>query len=414
MTDTKTPGPVSANAGTSIQLKECPFCGCAMHLESKRDWHHVKGEHAQDCVLGARTPQLSYLASDTNILAIAEQWDTRSFRITSEVTFPTMLRKMWSGGEVQAWLNTHVAPQLDMLKRAIAKPWCPSACPVTGREFFMWLDHPEHGNVPTYGGPFDSFTLAEQDGDGTYQCLRYDHDAGEWMEALEWINTRLMDSQSDECDHGEVARLQTQISELAGTNRIVMTVEFPTASLPVGPSLDDRLKSAGMLSVAELMAGAPLDAFMTHAGVSDLATFGQWVEMKRAEFLKLMARYDLGDKPKDDLYEWVVAHSAAFGEVHVNLKAALPAPGDRSPKDYAIEHAGYMATAADNVQAEYQAYSLAQLAVDEGGDDGADELAESVDAARDELHEALSRLRSMVYEFRKRENRAAVANQDTN
>lgn len=411
MTDIKATDPVSATARTAIQLKECPFCGCAMRLESSEGWHRVQGEHQVDCVFGADGARVPMVSTDSNLLKIAEQWDTRSFRVTSEVTFPTMLRKMWSGGEVQAWLNTHVAPQLDMLKRAIAKPWCPSACPVTGREFFMWLDHPEHGNVPTYGGPFDSFTLAEQDGDGTYQCLRYDHDAGEWMEALEWINTRLMDGQSDECDYGEVARLQAQISQLACTNRIVMAVESPTAlPLPVVPSLDDRLKSAGMLSVAELMAGAPLDAFMTHVGVSDLATFGQWVEMKRAEFLKLMARYDLGDKPKDDMYEWVVAHSAVFGEVHVNLKAALPAPGDRSPKDYAIEHAGYMATAADNVQAEYQAYSLAQLAVDEGGDDGADELAESVDAARDELHEALSSLRSMVYEFRKRENRAAVAN----
>lgn len=88
--------------------------------------------------------------------------------------------------------------------------------------------------------------------------------------------------------------------------------------------LDERLKSAGMLSVADLMAGAPLDGFMTHAGVRDIETFGQWVEMKRAEFMRLQARYDLGDKPKDDeLYEWVVAHSAVFSEVHVNLKAAV-------------------------------------------------------------------------------------------
>lgn len=92
---------------------------------------------------------------------------------------------------------------------------------------------------------------------------------------------------------------------------------------PEGKSLDDRLKAAGMFSVAELLAGAPLDGFMTHAGMRDLATFIQWVEMKRAEYLRIQGRYDLGEKTKDDLYEWTVAHSAVFAEVHLNLKAAL-------------------------------------------------------------------------------------------
>lgn len=90
-------------------------------------------------------------------------------------------------------------------------------------------------------------------------------------------------------------------------------------------TLDVRLKSAGMFSVAELLNGSPIDQFVRHAGVHDIATFVQWVEMKRAEYLKLQARYDLGDKPKDDLYEWVTSHSAVFAEVHVNLKAASAA-----------------------------------------------------------------------------------------
>jgi hypothetical protein len=95
---------------------------------------------------------------------------------------------------------------------------------------------------------------------------------------------------------------------------------------PDTQTLDERLKAAGMFSVAELLTSAPLDRFVTHAGVHDLATFTQWVEMKRAEFLRLQARYDLGEKPPDDLYEWVASHSAAFSEVHVNLKAATSEP----------------------------------------------------------------------------------------
>lgn len=79
---------------------------------------------------------------------------------------------------------------------------------------------------------------------------------------------------------------------------------------------------------------------------------------------------------------------------------------ERTQQDYAIEHAGYLATAADSVQEAYQAYSLAQMNVDEGGDDGEGELAELVDSARDDLHEALNDLRGMVYEFRKRRDRA--------
>ncbi|UVL07340.1 hypothetical protein LOY39_16675 [Pseudomonas rhodesiae] len=75
---------------------------------------------------------------------------------------------------------------------------------------------------------------------------------------------------------------------------------------------------------------------------------------------------------------------------------------DRSPEAYAIEHAEYMAKSADNVLAKFQAYGLALLACDEGGDDGEGELLENIDSARGDLQESLVDLRSMVYEFRKR------------
>ena len=90
-----------------------------------------------------------------------------------------------------------------------------------------------------------------------------------------------------------------------------------------------------------------------------------------------------------------------------NLYAEQPAPvavelPERSSQDYAIEHAEYMAKSADGVLAKFQAYGLALLAVDEGGDDGEGELFEAIDSARGDLQEALVDLRSMVYEFRKR------------
>lgn len=88
--------------------------------------------------------------------------------------------------------------------------------------------------------------------------------------------------------------------------------------------LATRMKAAGMMSVAELLAGAPLDAFTRHAAVKDLQSLLRWAEMRRAECLKAQARYDLGERDKsDDLYEWTVAHCAVFTELHVNIRAAL-------------------------------------------------------------------------------------------
>ncbi|MDD0981334.1 hypothetical protein [Pseudomonas shahriarae] len=107
------------------------------------------------------------------------------------------------------------------------------------------------------------------------------------------------------------------------------------------------------------------------------------------------------------------------GRVHIKaLQAEQPAPAaavlsERSPKDYAIEHAEYMAKSADDVLAQFQAYGLALLAVDEGGDDGEGELFENVDAARSDLQESLLNLRSMVYEFRKRRDRIARRTRET-
>lgn len=73
------------------------------------------------------------------------------------------------------------------------EPWCPDVCPITLRPFFMWLEHPTRGLVPTYGGPFDSYTIPEPDlpkgatprHEVEYFCERYDHDEGAWVDDAE-------------------------------------------------------------------------------------------------------------------------------------------------------------------------------------------------------------------------------------
>ena len=59
-------------------------------------------------------------------------------------------------------------------------------CPVTGREFFMILEHPQQGQVATYGGPFDSYTVPVWDpANQEFRSERYDHDAGTWVDGGE-------------------------------------------------------------------------------------------------------------------------------------------------------------------------------------------------------------------------------------
>ncbi|MNF33082.1 hypothetical protein D3C85_448540 [compost metagenome] len=90
-------------------------------------------------------------------------------------------------------------------------------------------------------------------------------------------------------------------------------------------TLAERMKAAGMMTVDEILAGAPLDAFTRHAGVNSLEAFGQWLEMRRREYVSMQARRTLDKREDDELYEWVLAHAGAFGEVHVNFRAAMSA-----------------------------------------------------------------------------------------
>lgn len=58
----------------------------------------------------------------------------------------------------------------------------PEFCPRTGNQFWGYIDHPELGYVPTYGGPFDTFTIPERDDDDMWRSERFDQDAGAWKE----------------------------------------------------------------------------------------------------------------------------------------------------------------------------------------------------------------------------------------
>lgn len=116
--------------------------------------------------------------------------------------------------------------------------------------------------------------------------------------------------------------LYTSMQGLTTSERAELE-NYRNAQQVVPGDIDARMKSAGMLSAAEIISGQPIDAFVKHAGVVDMGSLLQWSEMRRAEFLRMQSRYELGDKEKDDLYEWVVSHIAVFSELHVNIRAAM-------------------------------------------------------------------------------------------
>lgn len=113
----------------------------------------------------------------------------------------------------------------------------PPECPITRRPLFMAIEHPELGMVPTYGGPFDSYTIPYMDGEAHQPwherelfVRRYDHDLGGWRDD-ESIPLRVI---HDDVLH-ELQDAASQVSTVAGEARDAAlwreySRRFPTTS----------------------------------------------------------------------------------------------------------------------------------------------------------------------------------------
>ena len=134
---------------------------------------------------------------------------------------------------------------LEALEKAqiagsINNQWKPDVCPITGRRFFLWIEHPELGYVPTYGGPYDSYTIPTRDSDGEFSCERYDHDFGGWVDG-ECVGAYLIDD-DEQC---RVYELEQRIAELESR-----TVKLPDDAehdimAPVAAYLSEKFKWDG-------------------------------------------------------------------------------------------------------------------------------------------------------------------------
>lgn len=122
-------------------------------------------------------------------------------------------------------LVADAADQTTQASRQV-HPWCPDVCPLTGLRFFMWIEHHKTGQmVPTYGGPYDSYTIPVRDDDGSFCRERYDHDFGGWRtDVIEDIGIQIVSDQayvSDEPPSQPVAQQPVQGGRDASFRRIV-------------------------------------------------------------------------------------------------------------------------------------------------------------------------------------------------
>ena len=114
-----------------------------------------------------------------------------------------------------------VAVERDVLRAEVERltneRWCPTVCPITGRPFFMWIEHYESGRmVPTYGGPFDSYTIPIKGDDGEFVCERYDHDEGGWLvDEVVGLGLRLCNDQHEDYEFGTLEARDATIAQQA-------------------------------------------------------------------------------------------------------------------------------------------------------------------------------------------------------
>lgn len=66
----------------SEELKPCPFCDCAMGIKSSRDWHHLHGDHTDECIFDEEDPAATVPATPDQLEALVRDWNTRATNAT--------------------------------------------------------------------------------------------------------------------------------------------------------------------------------------------------------------------------------------------------------------------------------------------------------------------------------------------
>ena len=101
-----------------------------------------------------------------------------------------------------------------------------------------------------------------------------------------------------------------------------MKQHIPRENIESDEDLDKRMVAAGMIPLSEILKQDPLGKFSAHKGISGLDDFESWLTMRRKETARMFTKRTLDKKENDDLFEWILAHSAVFGEVMANFRQA--------------------------------------------------------------------------------------------
>lgn len=177
------------------------------------------GEQMGKAIRHEDTGNLSHWRNDNDASFIATANPATVLALLDELAFLDK-RNAELNSTLERWAvdRAQSASELDDAEKRIAEQskaasvdsqWKPDVCPITGRRFFMWIEHPSLGYVPTYGGPFDSYTIPTRDSSGEFSCERYDHDLGGWREG-ECVGLYLIDD-DEQC---RVCELEERIAEL--------------------------------------------------------------------------------------------------------------------------------------------------------------------------------------------------------
>ncbi|MFY3433947.1 hypothetical protein ACOTI9_14970 [Achromobacter mucicolens] len=135
--------------------------------------------------------------TNTAVPALQEAVLTDDEILTATLYGQSEARMIRNGRAIESALLSKLrAPVAGEAKEDLAPP----KCPITGRPFFMAIEHPKLGMVPTYGGPYDSYTIPHLDGkpdqprhERELYVYRYDHDLGGWRtDEVEVIPLRIV------------------------------------------------------------------------------------------------------------------------------------------------------------------------------------------------------------------------------
>lgn len=58
------------------ELRECPFCGCGVHISLKNGWYVIGGDHAANCVL--LSEKIRYVDRGDEGQMLVADWNTRA------------------------------------------------------------------------------------------------------------------------------------------------------------------------------------------------------------------------------------------------------------------------------------------------------------------------------------------------